>query len=165
MSVVLEPAAQEFANGTANPPFLFELPPVEGRKAVDEAQTTDYPKLPVDEEWIILEDGTLARIVKPQGATGVLPAILYIHGAGSGVGSAHTHDRRFRELAVGPEAAVVLPAYDLSPEACYPRPNEQNCAVANWIVPNGKEKGLDAEELAIAAGSVGGNMSAALTLL
>ena len=34
--VVLEPAAQEFAAGTAHPPYLFDLRPVEGRKAVDQ---------------------------------------------------------------------------------------------------------------------------------
>ena len=34
--VVLEPAAQEFAAATAHPPYLFDLRPVEGRKAVDQ---------------------------------------------------------------------------------------------------------------------------------
>ncbi|MFD8308694.1 esterase, partial [Streptomyces sp. NPDC059690] len=33
---VLEPAAQAFVEATANPPYLFDLPPAEGRKAVDE---------------------------------------------------------------------------------------------------------------------------------
>ncbi|MEV5149298.1 esterase, partial [Streptomyces sp. NPDC052727] len=28
---VLEPAAAEFAAATANPPYLFDLPPAEGR--------------------------------------------------------------------------------------------------------------------------------------
>lgn len=165
MSVVLEPAAQEFANATANPPFLFELPPEEGRKAVDEAQTTDYPKLPVDEEWITLEDGTRARIVKPQGATGVLPAILYIHGAGWVFGDFHTHERLVRELAAGARAAVVFPDYSRSPEARYPVAIEESYATAKWVTENGAGKGLDATRLAIAGDSVGGNMTAALTLL
>jgi acetyl esterase/lipase len=108
---VLEPAAQAFADATAKPPFLFQITPDEGRKAVDEVQTTDYPKLPVDEEWVTAADGTKARIVKPQGATGVLPVILYIHGAGWVFGNAHTHDRLVRELAVGAGAAVVFPEY------------------------------------------------------
>ncbi|MEV5518742.1 esterase, partial [Streptomyces flaveolus] len=30
---VLEPAAAAFAEATANPPYLFDLPPAEGRKA------------------------------------------------------------------------------------------------------------------------------------
>jgi acetyl esterase len=39
--VVLEPAAAEFAAATANPPYLFDLGPVEGRKVVDEVQSGD----------------------------------------------------------------------------------------------------------------------------
>ncbi|MFD3458040.1 esterase, partial [Streptomyces sp. NPDC058691] len=35
-SPVLEPAAADFAAATAKPPFLFDLDPAEGRKAVDE---------------------------------------------------------------------------------------------------------------------------------
>src|SRR5689334_6935858 len=162
---VLETDAQAFADATAKPPFLFQLPPAEGRQAVDEVQTTDYPKLPVDEEWITAADGTKARIVRPAGATGVLPVILYIHGAGWVFGNAHTHDRLVRELAVGTGAAVVFPEYDLSPEARYPIAIEQEYAVARWIVSEGATKGLDAARLVIAGDSVGGNMAAALTLM
>jgi acetyl esterase/lipase len=162
---VLEPAAQAFADATAKPPFLFQLDPAEGRKAVDGVQTTDYPKLPVDEEWITAPDGTKARIVRPAGVTGVLPVILYIHGAGWVFGNAHTHDRLVRELSVGSNAAVVFPEYDLSPEARYPHALEQIYSVARWIVAAGKDHSLDAERLAIVGDSVGGNMTAAVTLL
>ncbi|TDU87419.1 acetyl esterase/lipase [Kribbella voronezhensis] len=162
---VLEPAAQAFADATAEPPFLFQLDPADGRKAVDEVQTTDYPKLPVDEEWVTAPDGTKARIVRPAGVTGVLPVILYIHGAGWVFGNAHTHDRLVRELAVGSGAAVVFPEYDLSPEVRYPHALEQSYSVARWIVASGKEYGLDAERLAVVGDSVGGNMAAAVTLL
>ncbi|ADB31560.1 Alpha/beta hydrolase fold-3 domain protein [Kribbella flavida DSM 17836] len=162
---VLEPAAQAFADATAKPPFLFELPPAEGRAAVDQVQTTDYPKLPVDDEWVTAADGTRARIVKPAGVTGELPVILYIHGAGWVFGDANTHDRLVRELAVGAGAAVVFPEYDRSPEARYPHAIEQSYSVARWIVAEGKSKGLDATRLAIAGDSVGGNMAAAVTLL
>jgi len=162
---VLEPAAQAFADATATPPFLFQLSPDEGRKAVDEVQTTDYPKLPIDEEWVTAADGTKARIVRPAGSTGPLPVVLYIHGAGWVFGNAHTHDRLVRELAVGAGAAVVFPEYDLSPEARYPHALEQGYAVARWIVASGKDHGLDPTRLAIAGDSVGGNMAAAITLL
>jgi hypothetical protein len=40
----VEPAAQAFVEATANPPFLFELLPAEGRKAVDDVQTSDIAK-------------------------------------------------------------------------------------------------------------------------
>jgi acetyl esterase/lipase len=162
---VLEPAAQAFADATANPPFLFQLDPAQGRKVVDEVQTTDHARPDVDEEWVTIPGGARARIVRPAGSTGSLPVVLYIHGAGWVFGNAHTHDRLVRELAVGAGAAVVFPEYDLSPEARYPVALEQNYAVARWIVAEGNTSGLDASRLAIAGDSVGGNMAAAVTLL
>ncbi|MFF9094524.1 alpha/beta hydrolase [Streptomyces sp. NPDC014802] len=166
---VLEPAAAAFAEATANPPYLFDLTPAEGRKAVDEVQSGEIAKPAVDEEWVTVQGGPTgsvrARIVRPAGATGTLPVILYIHGAGWVFGNAHTHDRLVRELAVGAEAAVVFPEYDLSPEARYPVAIEQNYAVARWIVDEGAGRGLDGTRLAVAGDSVGGNMTTALTLM
>lgn len=166
---VLEQAAAEFAAATAKPPFLFDLGPEEGRKTVDEVQSGEIAKPAVDEEWITFPGGPTGsvrvRIVKPAGATGTLPVILYIHGAGWVFGNAHTHARLVRELAVGANAAVVFPDYDLSPEARYPVAIEQNYAVAHWVTTDGAGKGLDATRIAVAGDSVGGNMSAALTLM
>ncbi|SEG84838.1 Acetyl esterase/lipase [Thermomonospora echinospora] len=166
---VLETAAQEFVEATANPPYLFDLGPVEGRKAVEEVQSGEIAKPQIDEEWVTIQGGPTgnvrARIVRPAGATGTLPVIIYIHGAGWVFGNAHTHDRLVRELAVGVNAAVVFPEYDLSPEARYPIAIEQNYAVARWVVGEGANNNLDATRIAVAGDSVGGNMSAALTLM
>ncbi|MEU2394042.1 alpha/beta hydrolase [Streptomyces sp. NPDC007369] len=166
---VLEPAAAEFAAATAQPPFLFQLPPAEGRKAVDEVQSTSSPRPDVDEEWVTVPGGptgsVAARIVRPAGARGDLPVILYIHGAGWVFGNAHTHDRLVRELAVGADAAVVFPEYDRSPEHRYPVAIEQNWTVARWVVTDGAAHGLDGSRISVAGDSVGGNMSAALTLM
>ncbi|MGC0335052.1 alpha/beta hydrolase [Streptomyces sp. SLBN-8D4] len=166
---VLEPAAAAFAEATANPPYLFDLGPVEGRKVVDEVQSGEIAKPEIAEEWVTVQGGPTgtvrARIVRPVGAAGPLPVVLYIHGAGWVFGNAHTHDRLVRELAVGANAAVVFPEYDLSPEARYPVAIEQNYAVARWVVEQGAGKGLDASRIAVAGDSVGGNMAAALTLM
>jgi acetyl esterase/lipase len=167
--VVLEPAAQAFVEATATPPYLPDLGPVEGRKVVDETQSGDIFKPPVDDEWIAAPGGPTGqvpvRIVKPKGATGTLPVILYIHGAGWVFGNAHTHDRLVRELCVGTGAAVVFPEYDLSPEVHYPVAIEQQYAAARWVVSDGASKGLDGTNMVICGDSVGGNMSAALTLM
>lgn len=168
-SPVLEPAAAAFVQATSTPPFLFELPVAEGRAAVDEAQSGEIAKAEVDEEWVTVEEGPTgpvrARIVKPKGAAGPLPVVIYIHGAGWVFGNAHTHDRLVRELAVGAGAAVVFPEYDRSPERRYPVAIEQNYAVARWVVAEGADKGLDASRIAVAGDSVGGNMAIALTLM
>ncbi|MFI5559321.1 alpha/beta hydrolase [Amycolatopsis japonica] len=163
-NLALEPAAQAFVEATATPPFLFQLPPEEGRKAVDEVQGGDV-ELPAADVETTHVDGVEVRIVRPQGATGPLPVIVYIHGAGWVFGNFHTHERLVRELAVGAGAAVVFPEYDRSPEARYPVAIEQNYAVAKWVAEHGAENGLDGTKIAIAGDSVGGNMTAALTLL
>ncbi|MCF2531472.1 alpha/beta hydrolase [Yinghuangia soli] len=166
---VLEPAAAAFAEATARPPFLYQVPVEDGRKAVDEVQSGTVAKPDIDEEWVAVEGGPTGnvrvRIVRPRGAVGVLPVVVYIHGAGWVFGNAHTHDRLVRELAVGTGAAVVFPEYDRSPEVRYPVALEQSYAVAQWVVRDGASKDLDGTRMAVVGDSVGGNMGAALTLL
>jgi acetyl esterase/lipase len=165
---VLEPAAAEFAAATANPPYLFDLGPIEGRETVDEVQSGDIDKPEVREEWVTIPAlvwNVRVRIVAPPGAQGPLPVLIYIHGAGWVFGNAHTHDRLVRELAVKTGAAVVFPEYTLSPEARYPVAVEQNYATVAWVAEHGAEHGLDASRIAVAGDSVGGNMTAALTLI
>lgn len=166
--VILEPAAQELADATSKPPFLYELPPAAARKVLDDLQAAPIDKLPIDEEWITVPSSVgdvSVRIVKPPGATGKLPVVVYMHGGGWVLGNAATHDRLVRELAVGARAAIGFVAYTPSPEAHYPVAIEQGYAAAQWIAREGASRGLDASRMAVAGESVGGNMSAALTLM
>jgi acetyl esterase len=165
---ILEPAAQEFAEATSQPPFLYELGPEGARKVLDDVQSAAIDKPEVDEKWVTVPadvGDVQARIVKPAGATGLLPTVLYVHGGGWVLGNAGTHDRLVRELSVGANAAVVFVEYDRSPEVHYPVAIEQAYAVARWIVNVGRSEGLDSSCLAVAGDSVGGNMAAALTIL
>src|SRR4051794_37923656 len=166
---VLEPAAQAFADATAEPPFLFDLPPEEGRAAVDQVQAGEVAKPDVDEEWITVSGGPTGqvpvRLVRPPNASGMLPVIVYIHGAGWVFGDAHTHDRLVRELSVEVGAAVAFPEYDRSPDARYPVAIEQNYAAARWVQREGASHGLDTTHVAVAGDSVGGNMAIAATLM
>ncbi|MEV4343079.1 alpha/beta hydrolase [Actinoplanes sp. NPDC049596] len=166
--IVLEPAAQAFGEAAAQPPLLYQLSPVEARKVLDGVQAglTDLPA--VDEKWITVpaEVGDVrVRIVKPVGATGPLPAVLYIHGGGWVLGNAGTHDRLVRTMAVGTGFAFVFVEYTPSPDAHYPVAIEQAYATAQWIVKEGAAEGLDASRLAVAGDSVGGNMTAAVSIL
>jgi hypothetical protein len=47
--IVLEPAAQEFADATAKPPLLYELGVEGARKLLDDVQSGPVEKLDVDE--------------------------------------------------------------------------------------------------------------------
>ncbi|MNP07847.1 Carboxylesterase NlhH [compost metagenome] len=168
-NVILEEAAEQFVKDTSEPPFLFELGPEKGREAVNEVQSGEVDKLPVDIEDLSIEGGpegpVSLRLLRPSNVTGKLPVILYIHGAGWVFGNEHTHDRLIRELAVGAEACVVFPKYSRSPEAKYPTAIEEIYEVLKWIERSGEERGLDTNQLFVAGDSVGGNMTAAITLL
>ncbi|MFI6923461.1 alpha/beta hydrolase [Nonomuraea spiralis] len=167
-SHILEPAASELAEATSKPPFLYELGPDGARKVLDDLQAAPVSKPDVEEKWIVVpaEVGNVrVRIVKPAASSGPLPAVLYVHGGGWVLGNAGTHDRLVRELAVGANAAVVFVEYGRSPEARYPVAIEQAYATAQWITQYGSEEGLDGSRIAVAGDSVGGNMTAALTIL
>lgn len=167
-TIVLEPAAQQVADAFSKPPFLYDMSPADARKVLEDAQSGPVSKLPVDEEWITAPSpagDVRVRIIKPQGATGMLPVIVYMHGGGWILGNAATHDRLVRELAVGARAALAFVEYPNSPEARYPVAIEQGYATAQWITRNGTSQGLDASRMAVAGESVGGNMTAALALM
>jgi acetyl esterase/lipase len=166
--VVLEPAVRELADATSQPPFVYELGYAEARKGLDDLQSRPVEKLPIDEEWITVPcsfGDTRVRIIKPQGAGGPLPAIVYMHGGGWVLGNAGTHDRLVRELAVGANAALAFVEYPNSPEARYPVAIEQGYATARWITREGSSKGMDPSRIAVTGESVGGDMTAALTLM
>jgi acetyl esterase/lipase len=166
--VILERAARKLADAAANPPFLYQLGPEGARKVLDDIQAAPIQKLNVDEKWVTVPadvGDVKVRIVRPVGANGRLPVILYMHGGGWVLGNAGTHDRLVRELAVGVNAAVAFVEYNRAPEARYPVAIEQGYATARWLLANGVQEGLDPTRLAVAGDSVGGNMTAALTLM
>jgi acetyl esterase len=166
--VVLEPASQQFVEATAKPPLIYELSPADARKVLDDVQAAPVDKLPVDDRWVTVPadvGDVRVRIVRAPDSVSTLPVILYMHGGGWVLGNADTHDRLVRELAVGTGAAVAFVEYDRSPEAHYPVAIEQGYATAQWIAREGAANGLDADRMAVAGDSVGGNMTAALALM
>lgn len=168
-TVVLEPAAREFAAIAAQPPQLFQLGPDHGREKLNEIQAGDVPKPDVDIQDLVVPGGALGhvpiRIVRPKNGPATLPVILYLHGAGWVFGNSHTHDRLIRELAIRANAAVVFPEYSRSPEAKYPVALEECYAASRWVVEHGAEHSLDGLRMAVAGDSVGGNLATAVTLL
>jgi acetyl esterase len=166
---VLEPAAQTFVEATANPPFLADLGPVDGRKTVDSVQDGDIPAPATDIGDLSIPGGpggeVSIRIYRPAGATGALPVVVFTHGAGWVFGDAHTHDRLVRELTVRAQAATVFVNYGLSPEHRYPSAIEEIYAALEWVAGKGADHGLDPARIAVAGDSVGGNMTAVLTIM
>src|SRR3954454_11991426 len=109
---VLEPAASEFARLAARPPTPRQLGPVAARSALEALQDGPLEKPDVESTWIAVGVGATSvrvHVVRPPRAYGApLPVVLYLHGGGWVLGSARTHDRLARELAVGGGAGAVL---------------------------------------------------------
>jgi acetyl esterase/lipase len=123
----------------------------------------------IEEQWIDVTDGpgggVQTRVVRPRAASGPLPVIVFVHSGGWAFTDLHDHDRFVRELAVGCRAAVVLPERALAPTATGPSDLEAIYAVACWVAEAGPSRGLDTSRVAVVGDSVGGNMTAATTLL
>ncbi|MEN3333761.1 MAG: acetyl esterase [Blastocatellia bacterium] len=168
---VLEPKTQAFVdalNASGGKP-IYELSYADARQVLEDAQAAPVKKLPADVEDKVLPVGPTGEvsvtIYRPTDARGLLPVVMYFHGGGWILGSKRTHDRLVRELVNGTQAAFVFVNYTPSPEAQFPVPNEQAYAATKYIAEHGKEFGLDGSRLAVMGDSVGGNMTAVVTLL
>ncbi|PRY06177.1 alpha/beta hydrolase [Paraburkholderia sp. BL25I1N1] len=168
---VLEPTTQGFIDALAKQsgPPIYDLKPEDARNVLVGAQSQPVAKLSASIENRTLPVGPTGsvkvRIVKPEHAAGPLPVVMYFHGGGWVLGDTSTHDRLIREIANGAHAAVVFVDYDRSPEAQYPVPIEQAYAATEYVARHGRELGVDSSRMAVAGDSVGGNMTAAVTLL
>jgi len=148
---------------------IYKLPYADARQVLETLQTAPVTKLPADVEDKTLPVGPTGEvpitIYRPKNSTGPLPIVMYFHGGGWILGSKRTHDRLLRDLVNAVNAAFVFVAYTPSPEAQFPVPTEQAYAATKYIAEHAKDFGLDASRLAVAGDSVGGNMTAAVTLL
>lgn len=168
----VEPITQAFLDqlAAAGGPPLYEMTPADARAVLRNVQASVAVKVPATEvEDRIIKGGPTGevsiRIVRPQGAPGLLPAIVYSHGGGWILGDKETHLRLIQELAAGTGAVVVFTDYTNAPEAQYPVQNEQAYTTLQWVAQHGEEVGIDTSRIAVAGESVGGNMTAALTLM
>jgi acetyl esterase len=105
------------------------------------------------------------HIIRPDGKSGKLPVLLFIHGGVWIAGNWDNHKRLARDLAVGSGAIVVFPDYTLIREAKFPTQLNQCYATLKWIAAHGDEINADGSRIAIAGNSVGGNMTAATCLM
>lgn len=105
-------------------------------------------------------------IVRPENSSNeTLPVVMFFHGGGWILGGFDTHERLVRELANNANAAIVFLNYTPSPEAKYPVSLEQAYTATKWVSENGQAIHVDSSRLAVVGDSVGGNMTAAFTIL
>lgn len=169
--ISLEPEAIQVCNEAAIPPRIYQLPPVEGRRVLETAQSTPIEMYPAAIRKIIVYTQNWSNvpvyIVSPLQIREPANVIFYIHGAGWVFGSFHTHEKLVRELSARTGCIVVFPEYVRAPEAQYPVAIEQCYAVLNRLSYVLKEIGVQMNHhtLTVAGDSVGGNMAIAMEFM
>lgn len=171
--VILEPAAAKVCKESSVPPLIFQLPPQQGRKILEEAQNSPVYKYPAEIYRKIVNTGTWGVIpvyvVVPPALKHTHEGkslIYYIHGAGWVFGSFHTHEKLVRELAFRTNSILVFPEYSRAPEARYPAALEQCYRILcqSRAMVEGMGWNLKGAQLTVAGDSVGGNMAIVMAL-
>lgn len=168
--VPLEPAAEAVCNQSAVPPLIFQLPPEQGRKVLEEAQDAPVHEYPANISSDCVDTGAWGSIpvcfVAPEGAA-IRNVTFYIHGAGWVFGSFHTHEKLVRELSARTDSLVVFPEYSRAPEATYPTAIEQCYFVLSHLreIIGNRFRLTGCPGLTVAGDSVGGNMAIAMVLM
>ncbi len=168
--VPLEPAAEDVCNQSSVPPLIFQLPPEQGRKALEEIQDTPVYKYPAHISSDCINTGKWGSVpvyfIAPKDQK-IRNTIFYIHGAGWVFGSFHTHEKLVRELSARTNSLVVFPEYSRSPEAKYPTAIEQCYFILSHLKEIIQDRCpiVNRTALTVAGDSVGGNMAIAMVLM
>ena len=121
-----------------------------------------WRRAPEDVEVLTLPSGVGIRLFRPSGATGRMPALLWIHGGGYVIGKAAQDDALCRRFARELGTIVASVDYRLAPEHPYPGPVEDCYSALQWLV---RLPSVDPARVAIGGASAGGGLAAALALL
>jgi len=108
---------------------------------------------------------TPIRIYRPKNGSGVLPAILAIHGGGMFMGSIAADDAHASTLCEDSGTVTIAIDYRLAPEFPYPAGLEDCYAALEWIVANAQDLAIDPKKIAVYGESAGGNLALALGLM
>lgn len=149
-------------------PF-WELPqpkPQEILSSIQDQTKVDMSGVTTVEKTIKVGDQNLKLyIMKPNKSVAKPGVVLFIHGGVWIVGNFDNHKRLLRDMVVGSGQIGVFVEYTPLPEAKFPTQLEQSYAALKWVESHASEFGADGSRIAVAGNSVGGNMSAALTLM
>ncbi len=105
------------------------------------------------------------RVYRPAGVTGVLPAVLFLHGGGMVLGNIAGEEGVAEMVTERVGCVTVSVEYRLAPEHPFPAGPEDCYAVLVWMMSGAAELGIDPARIAAYGGSAGGGLVCALTLM
>ncbi|MBC9033426.1 alpha/beta hydrolase [Sphingomonas sp. JC676] len=166
----LDPQVRSFLTQINKDPSPFwELPQPKPQEILTGLQN----QTPVDMSGVstvektITQDGRQVRlyIMTPEHSAEKPGVLLFIHGGVWIVGNFENHKRLLRDLVVGSGQVGVFVEYTPLPAAKFPTQLEESYAGLKWVAAHAGEFGADGTRIAVAGNSVGGDMTAALTLM
>jgi acetyl esterase/lipase len=160
--------------------MLIQMPPTNfndlpaARAASKQMMATMKSQMPVI-PGVITEDKNIPgpkgapdvtiRIYRPEKQSGLLPALLWIHGGGYMLGEIDQEDFTAKQFTLAGNCVVVSVEYRLAPENPYPAPLEDCYAVLKWLSTHASDLKVDPSRIAIGGASAGGGLTAGLALL
>jgi acetyl esterase len=104
------------------------------------------------------------RLMRPAGASGVLPVVVAMHGGGYVLGRAQDFDYFCLEVVKRLGIAVANVEYRLSPESLFPGPLHDVYAALSYVHASSEALQIDPDRIAIAGSSAGGGLAATAAL-
>lgn len=172
--MTLHPTAQALLESIKlqNGPAWPELP-VEESRATFDSLTHLFGQGPDVDRVVDLktDSGVPVRCYYPQQEQGSasspqqkLPCVMYFHGGGWVLGNIETHDTLCRFLSNASHRVVCSVDYGLAPENKYPVAIDDCHEATQYIARHSERLDIDAQRLAVAGDSAGGNLAAAVCL-
>lgn len=115
-----------------------------------------------DTEVAVVDENVRLRIRRPQHHEAPHPALLWIHGGGTVMGTAEQEDKPLRTLVNFTDVAVASVTHRLAPEHPYPTPLEDIYTALLWLA---RQPWVDPTRIGVGGVSAGGGFAAALAQL
>lgn len=110
--------------------------------------------------------GTIrVRIYTPKNASASMPGIVYYQGGGWVIANLNTYDPSARALSEQTGAVVVSVQYRKAPEFKFPTAHNDAFAAYRWVRDNATTLKINAQRIAVAGESAGGNLAAAVCMM
>ena len=156
-----------------SPPMSFDNIPA-SRTASKKMMASMKMRMPVISD-VVSEDRRISsskgspdvtvRIYRPKKRSGLLPALLWIHGGGYMFGDIDQEDPIGAQLALAGECVIASVEYRLAPENPYPAPLEDCYSALKWFADHAGELEVERSHIGIGGASAGGGLAAGLALL
>jgi acetyl esterase len=166
----LDPTVRAFLTELSkNPSPFWELPQPKPQEILTALQNQS----PVDMSGVTTTERTITQngqsvkiyIMKSDHAEANPGVVFFIHGGVWIVGNFDNHKRLLRDLVVKSGQVGVFVEYTPLPQAKFPTQLDEAYAALEWVAAHGEEIGADGNRIAVAGNSVGGNMTAAISLM